>query len=83
MKVWLRYVYAKYNEKQYEQAYRIYTTDSLKIIAENTAKFGGGRTLTVRYAELIGLAEPEKEETRTSEEIIGGISDKLRKLGGE
>lgn len=79
----MRYVFAKYNEKQYEQAYRIYTTDSLKIIAENTAKLGGGSALKVRYAELIGLAEPEKEETRTSEEIIGGISDKLRKLGGE
>ena len=79
----MRYVFAKYNEKQYEQAYRIYTTDSLKIIAENTAKLGGGSVLKVRYAELIGLAEPEKEETRTSEEIIGSISDKLRKLGGE
>lgn len=81
----MRYVFAKYNEKQYEQAYRIYTTDSLKFIAENTARMTvqGGRVLNKRYAELVGLAEPEKEETRTSEEIIGGISDKLRKLGGE
>lgn len=79
----MRYVVARYNDKQRETAYRIYCTDCLKIIAENTAKFAGGSTLTARYAEVIGLSAPEKEETRTSEEIIASISAKLNKLGGE
>lgn len=51
-----------------ETAYRYYITDALKIL--------GG--LNIRFADLF-----KPEETRTSDEIIGGIKDKLQKLGGE
>ena len=42
-------------------------TDALRIIAENTAKNVGGSYLQARYADF---AVPQKEETRTSDEVI-------------
>lgn len=64
----MRYVTARYNENQRELAYRIYITDSLK------AYLG----LNIRYADLF-----TPEETRTAEEVIDGVKDKLRQLGSE
>lgn len=37
----------------------------------------------MNYFQLIEQLKPQKEETRTADEIIGGIKDKLRQLGGE
>jgi hypothetical protein len=64
----MRYVIARFNQYQREEAYRIYITDSLKVYLG----------LNTRYADLFA-----PEETRTADEIIGGIKDKLRQLGGE
>jgi hypothetical protein len=64
----MRYVMARFNRYQREEAYRIYVTDGLKHLSG----------LNIRYADLFA-----PEETRTADEIIGGIKDKLRQLGGE
>jgi hypothetical protein len=64
----MRYVEARYNLYNRDLAYRFYVTDGLKAI--------GG--LNIRFVDLFKPAE-----TRTSDEIIGGIKDKLQKLGGE
>ena len=48
---------AFFQKEQKDKAYRLYVTDALKIITENTAKANGGTYLTGRYAELI---EPKK-----------------------
>ncbi len=53
-----------------EQAYRIYVTDALKIIGENTAKLSCGNYLTHRYIDAI---TPRKQETRTEDEIIAHV----------
>ena len=68
---------AFFQKEQKEKAYKVYITDALKIIAENTAKANGGSYLTARYAELI---EPKKEETRTAVEIINVLKEKLERL---
>lgn len=73
----MRYVMARYESEQRELAYRIYVTDALKQITENTAKFGGGGYIRARFADII---HPAPEETRTSAEIIENIRDKLNKL---
>lgn len=65
-----------------DRIYKIYVTDALKIIAENTAKFGGGSVLRSRYYDLIS-EEIEAEPEETAEEIINRIKNKLGKLGGE
>jgi hypothetical protein len=64
----MRYVEARYNLYNRDLAYRIYVTDALKVL--------GG--LNIRFADLF-----KPEETRTAGEIIGGIRDKLQKMGGE
>lgn len=68
---------AFFKKEQHEKAYKIYITDSLRIITENTAKANGGHYLQARYAELI---EPIKEEKRTATEVISDLKEKLRRL---
>jgi len=64
----MRYVEARFSQYQRDWAYRIYVTDSLKHLAG----------LNIRYADVFA-----PEETRTAEEVIDGVKDKLRKLGGD
>lgn len=60
-----------------KDAYRTYVTDSLKLIAGNTAKYVGGKVPAKRYIDII---HPKPEETRTADEIIeqvlGGLMEK-------
>lgn len=53
----------------------MYVTDALKLIAENTAKYAGGGYIQKRYADVI---TPQKEETRTPEEVTNYMLKKLR-----
>lgn len=53
-----------------EEAYRIYVTDSIKLLAE-------GKCSSVRYVNII---KPLPEDDREPEEIIGNIKDKLNKM---
>lgn len=71
----MRYVMARYEREQRELAYRIYISDALRTISENTAKFGGGGYMKVRFADII---IPRPEDDRTSDEIISHIREKLR-----
>lgn len=66
----MRYVIARFKQEYREDAYRIYVTDSLKLI---------GR-IDQRYYDFI---KPEPVETRTADEIISNIKGKLIKLGGD
>ncbi len=67
-----------FHKEQEEKAYRVYVTDTLRLITENTAKMGhGGSYFKARYIEVL---EPPKEEKRSAEEVINGIKDKLRRL---
>jgi hypothetical protein len=58
----------------------VYVSDALKCVAENTAKYGGGGYIKQRYADII---HPKPEETRTGDEIIEHMKEKLKRLGGE
>ena len=49
----------------------------LKILTENTSKQAGGSYAKLRFAEIL---EPSKQETRTEEEVISNLMDKLRKV---
>lgn len=52
------------------QAYRVYVTDALKCITENTAGLVGGSAMTLRYFDLL---HPEKVDTRTGDEIAADV----------
>ena len=53
--------------------YRIYVTDSLKIVAENVAKcaVGGGTTLNKRYIEIVDDSKPKPQ--KTAEQVIDEV----------
>lgn len=57
-----------------DKAYRIYVTDALKIIGENTARYAGGSYMKIRYFDI---EEPKPRETRTPEEIITHMKQKI------
>ena len=57
---------SKANQQAKDTAYRVYVTDCLKLIAENT----GNISLKLRYYDII---QPKKEDTRTGDEIVADI----------
>lgn len=69
-----------FHKYQEEAAYRAYVTDALRLITENTAKAVQGSYIKARYADMIA---PQKQETRTADEIIYDIKSKLEKLKNE
>ena len=66
----MRYAMARFNQHQRDLAYRIYVTDCLRIISENTAKMGNGSYITAKFADIIN---PKPVEKRTGEEIAADI----------
>ena len=61
---------ARLNERAKTEAYRIYVTDALRFVAENTARYAGGSYIKARYSDMI---EPKKQDNRTCEEITADV----------
>lgn len=55
--------------------YRVYVTDALKLLVENTARYSGGNHMTQRWIDSI---TPKKQDTRTGAEIA---ADVIKKAG--
>lgn len=70
--------FAEYSK---DLAFRIYITDGLKVISENTAHFAGGSSLQLRWFDLINPEpEEEKEEVqdlRSCDDIVNSIWRKI------
>lgn len=66
----MRYAMARYQSQKRDLAYRIYVSDCLRIISENTAKMGGGSYITAKLADIIN---PKPVDDRTGEEIAADI----------
>ena len=66
----MRYAMARYQSQQRDLAYRIYVTDCLRIISENTAKMVGGSYITAKFADIINT---NPVDDRTGEEIAADI----------
>lgn len=67
----MRYCHARKKSKTADMEYRIYVTDALKIMTENTAKQAGGSLLSVRYVEL-----GKPQDLRTAEEVASDVINK-------
>lgn len=70
--------FAEYSK---DLAFRIYITDGLKVISENTAHFAGGSSLQLRWFDLIN-PEPEEEkekvqDLRSCDDIVNSIWRKI------
>lgn len=61
----MRYVITRYQREQRELAYRIFVTDGIKMVTENTARASGGSYMSQRYFDVINT----KHDDRTAEEI--------------
>lgn len=61
-----------------EKAFKVYLTDGLKTLTENTANYAGGKSLNVRFFDLFKEVKEENPQ-----KIISRITSKLRSTGGE
>lgn len=72
-----------WREKKEQEAYRVYLTDTIRVISESVARFGGGPYIEARYADII---HPKPKDTRTGNEIAADVIKragiKLVKKGG-
>lgn len=72
------YAGVAYKEYLREQSFRVYLTDAVRLACENTAKIGGGSSISKRWADII---ESHKNgvlahDTRSPEEIIADVVEK-------
>ena len=67
----MRYAVNRLNQKREEEAYRIYITDTLKSIAQNTA-VNGGSYPTKRFVELLNPVKEKSVEEIVKEVITSG-----------
>lgn len=63
-----------------DKAYRVYVTDCLRLIGENVAPLNRGAYIQTRFSDLMN---PKPEETRTPEQIIDHMKDKIAGIGGD
>lgn len=73
-----QYVLSQYKAISEQKTLKIYITEALKIIGENTAKAVGGRSLTKSYIDII---EPKKDEKpkETAEQEKKRLLDKFKR----
>ena len=71
----MRYAVARYKTYQREVAYRIYVTDCLRMMTENTARFAKGTYVKKRYADFF---RESPADNRTGEQIA---ADVIKKAG--
>jgi len=77
-----QHVVQTWAQEQKELSYRIYVTDCLRLIGENTAYLGSKQYIPRRWIDLIqpALKENSQKETRTAEEIVTHIRKKIAAL---
>lgn len=61
------------------EIYRQYITEGIKMLTENTARYGG-TYMQISYNDFI---HPKPADNRTSEEIIEHVKRKVNEVGGE
>ena len=63
---------ALYKKRTEYEIYRVYVTDCLQMISENTANQVGGKFIQKRYYDILN---PKPVEKRTAEEITKEIAE--------
>ena len=66
----MRYATARFNQHQRDLAYRIYVTDCLRMVTENTAKMSQGAYTAARFYDIIN---PKQVDNRSGNEIAADI----------
>lgn len=70
---------ASFRKKQEERAYKIYVTDVLKVICENTANaVSKGNYLTARFYDIMeDMTSRKKKKEESADEIKARIKNKI------
>lgn len=62
-------------------AYRVYVTDVLRRINENTATFCGGKYISKRYADIVRKPKEKDKPDQSGKEIANDIISRLTQKG--
>ena len=63
------YCMALFRRQNREMAFKVYVTDALKAIAENTAKFVGGNYMKHRFYDFFETPEPPQSADAVKKQI--------------
>lgn len=69
------YVQARQAQYMEELMYRVYVTDALQKIAENTANFAGGHIMPYRFYDAV-YGDGDRKEKESAEEIVRNVTSK-------
>ena len=73
-----------YNHKQERRAFEIYVSDGVKAVNDSIAYIFGGNTSASRYIDILEqIMNVRPKDSRTAEQIISSISNKLEGLNNE
>lgn len=76
----MRYAVFRFKQEQEEAAYRIYVTDTLRLLSENTAKSSGGARVTKRWWDIVHRPAPDtRTGAQIARDIIEGAGLEVRK----
>lgn len=64
-----------------DRLYKIYVTDCLQSVVNNTANFVGGSKIKTSYKELF-YPDNAEENSKEADEIIADLKQKMASLGG-
>ena len=74
----MTYVSAKIEQYTEDMLFRQYISDGAMAISQNTGLgLEYGQALQIRFMDVIGDKETEKEDTRTGEEIAEDVVNRL------
>ena len=68
----MRYVRTRFNQQQRDWAYRFYIAECGRIIANNTANFGGGMALNTSLYDMI-YPKPEKSGKELAQDFLSKL----------
>lgn len=68
-----------FSKSQEEKAYRVYVTDALKVISENTVDGEHRSTMAKRWIELIDVKTDTPEDTERAKEKADNIISDFKK----
>lgn len=66
-----------FQKEQEEKAVKIYYAECLRVLTENTARAFGGNYIEIKLNDILN---PKPVDTRTSDDVISDIKNKLEKM---
>lgn len=75
----MQYMLLRYRNESKEKVYKAYVTDTLKVIAENTARYAGGSTIKKRYIDISEEKNEPQKPQKSAEKVKSDLLEKMKK----